>query len=135
MALPLSTFVDMKSFVILFVAFTMLVKPLWPVAEYVVNYNYISTVLCVNKEKPQLQCNGKCYLAKQLEKSSEQDEKNPFGEQNQNTEIQHPVFFQSLLGTGLKTTFSLESKNNFNPSPLLISTLFSVDISQPPEMA
>lgn len=125
----------MKSCVILFVALTMLVKPLWPVAEYVVNYDYISTVLCENKEKPQLQCNGKCYLAKQLKKSAEQGEENPFGEQNPNSEIQHPVFFQSLQGTDLATQFSLDSNANFNPCTLLISSLFPADISEPPELS
>lgn len=135
MELPPPNFVHMKSCVILFVALSMMVRPLWPIVEYVVNYNYIVTVLCENKEKPQLQCNGKCYLAKQLEKSSEQDEQNPFGEHNSNTEIQHPVFFQSLLETGLETPLSCNSDVNFNRTPLLFSMLFAVDISQPPEIA
>ncbi|WP_420399610.1 hypothetical protein [Flagellimonas sp.] len=125
----------MKSFVTLFVALSMMVQPLWPVVEYVANYDYIVTVLCENKEKPQLQCNGKCYLAKQLEKSAEQDEQNPFGEHNPNTEIQHPVFFQTLLATGLGTQFSNTSKAKFTGTPLLISKLFVVEISQPPELA
>ena len=54
----------------------MLVKPLWPVMEYVVNYDYIANVLCENKDKPQLQCNGKCYLAKQLKKAQREQDKN-----------------------------------------------------------
>ncbi|WP_431123365.1 hypothetical protein [Flagellimonas flava] len=125
----------MKSLVTLFVALSMMVRPLWPVVEYVANYDYIVTVLCENKEKPQLQCNGKCYLAKQLEKSAEQDEQNPFGEHNPNTEIQHPVFFQTLLITGLGTQFSNTSKAKFTGTPLLLSNLFVVEISQPPEFA
>ncbi|TMU56463.1 hypothetical protein [Flagellimonas algicola] len=125
----------MKSCVILFVALSMLVRPLWPIVEYVVNYNYIATVLCENKEKPQLQCNGKCYLAKQLEKSSGQDEQNPFGEHNPNTEIQHPVFFQSLLETGLAIQFTSKSDENFNHTSLLFPMLFAEDISQPPEIS
>ncbi|WP_353779745.1 hypothetical protein [Winogradskyella sp. 3972H.M.0a.05] len=27
--------------------------------------------LCINKDKPELQCNGKCHLAKQLEEQKE----------------------------------------------------------------
>ena len=68
----------MKSAVIIFVALTMLLKPLWPVADYIVNYDYIVNVLCENKDKPQLNCDGKCYLAKQLAKEIEDDGKNPF---------------------------------------------------------
>lgn len=49
----------------------MLVKPILPVLEYVVNYEYISKVLCINKDKPKLQCNGKCHLMKELAKASD----------------------------------------------------------------
>ena len=34
--------------------------------EYYANYEYIATILCENKDKPYLECNGKCYLQKQL---------------------------------------------------------------------
>ncbi|WP_052503504.1 hypothetical protein [Lacinutrix sp. Hel_I_90] len=36
------------------------------VAYFELNIDYIIENYCVNKEKPQLQCNGKCHLAKQL---------------------------------------------------------------------
>lgn len=45
-----------------------MVRPLVPILEYYANYDYISTVLCENKDKPYLECNGKCYLEKQLNK-------------------------------------------------------------------
>lgn len=51
----------------------MLLKPVLPVIDYVVNYDYISTVLCINKAKPKLQCNGKCHLMKELAKTSESE--------------------------------------------------------------
>lgn len=38
------------------------------------NYNYIKTTLCENKEKPVLKCDGKCYLAKQLKKEVQNQE-------------------------------------------------------------
>lgn len=41
--------------------------------EYVANYSYISTELCVNKAKPKLNCNGKCYLSKELSKTNDGD--------------------------------------------------------------
>lgn len=51
----------------------MFLKPVLPVIEYVVNYDYISKVLCVNKDKPTLHCNGKCHLMKELAKASENE--------------------------------------------------------------
>jgi hypothetical protein len=44
-----------------------------PYLEYKVNYEYISTVLCINKEKPQMNCNGKCHLLKELKKAAEEE--------------------------------------------------------------
>ena len=49
----------------------MLVKPSFPIIDYVVNYEYISKELCENKAKPELHCNGKCHLMKELAKASE----------------------------------------------------------------
>lgn len=45
-----------------------MVRPIMPIIEYYANYDYIATVLCENKDKPYLECNGKCYLEKQLKK-------------------------------------------------------------------
>lgn len=56
-------------FLTLFVVF----RPLVPLVEYAVNYNYISEVLCVNKNNVELHCNGKCYLSKQLSKVNDVD--------------------------------------------------------------
>lgn len=47
------------------------VRPLLPFLEYYVNYEYISEVLCVNKDKSMSTCNGKCYLNQQLKSVQE----------------------------------------------------------------
>jgi hypothetical protein len=36
------------------------------IAYYQINKEYITRVLCENRDKPQLHCNGHCYLAKKL---------------------------------------------------------------------
>jgi hypothetical protein len=36
------------------------------VLEYELNQKFIADKLCVNKAKPSLHCNGKCYLAKKM---------------------------------------------------------------------
>ncbi|MFD1294595.1 hypothetical protein ACFQ5N_12190 [Lutibacter holmesii] len=45
-----------------------MIRPIIPIIEYHANYDYIATVLCENRDKPFLACNGKCYLEKQLKK-------------------------------------------------------------------
>ena len=47
----------------------MEIRPLYNVvyvAYFELNIDYIIENYCVNKEKPQLQCHGKCHLATQL---------------------------------------------------------------------
>lgn len=62
----------MKKLVVI-IALTLFLKPIFPVIEYVVNYDYITKVLCVNKDKSTMHCNGKCHLMKELAKESEND--------------------------------------------------------------
>jgi hypothetical protein len=59
--------------VIFILLFVIVLKPILPVIDYVVNFNYFSKVLCENKVKPKLNCNGKCQLMKELAKASEQE--------------------------------------------------------------
>lgn len=66
----------MKSVFSFFIIFMMAFRPLMPFADYALNYNYISQELCKNKSRPQLLCNGKCYLKKELAKTLENPVKN-----------------------------------------------------------
>lgn len=43
-----------------------LIQPAIPIIDYLVNYNYIATELCENRDKPILTCNGICYLEDQV---------------------------------------------------------------------
>lgn len=56
------------SILLLFVFCFSVLRPVFPYVEYIFNYDYIVAVLCINKEKPELECNGKCYLDEQLAK-------------------------------------------------------------------
>lgn len=81
---------------VLIIALVMFLRPILPVADYIVNYEYISKVLCENRQKPELQCNGKCQLMKNLAKAAE-DEKpiSPLKKhQTQETEV---LFFEEIM--------------------------------------
>jgi hypothetical protein len=47
------------------------------VVDYQLNEAQITARFCVNKARPQLHCNGKCHLAKQLRKAEGGDKKAP----------------------------------------------------------
>ncbi|MDT7827469.1 hypothetical protein RQM65_02175 [Pricia sp. S334] len=125
----------MKHLIVLSVAVVMLVKPLWPIAEYVVNYDYIVNVLCENKDRPELQCNGKCYLVEQLAKESESNDKNPFGENRSVSEIQPMTFYELADLYDFGMDFLETDLDNFKTSQVFIKLLFTSDILQPPEKA
>lgn len=44
---------------------------------YLLNKDFIARVLCINKEKPKMQCEGKCYLSKKLKEQEQQDQQAP----------------------------------------------------------
>ena len=50
----------------------MILRPLVPVVEYAVNYDYIVKNLCENRNVPQSTCKGKCYVGKELAKTEKQ---------------------------------------------------------------
>jgi len=58
---------------------TLALRPIYyfgQVLYYELNIDYIIETYCINKDKPTLQCNGKCHLAKQLEVVSQSDTNN-----------------------------------------------------------
>ena len=54
-------------------------------ADYFINKDYIAKVLCINKDKPKMHCEGKCHLQKQLKEGEkkEQSPVNPIKEKNE----------------------------------------------------
>jgi len=61
----------MKIVISILLLLVMSIRSVLPLIDYAVNYDYISTQLCENKAKPELLCNGKCFVKKELTKSSE----------------------------------------------------------------
>jgi len=41
--------------------------------DYYINYTYIVKNLCINKDKPEMHCNGKCYLKQMIKKEAREE--------------------------------------------------------------
>ena len=70
----------MKALTVILLSLIILLQPLSKlvlVAEYQVNKNYIAEFLCVNKSRPQLKCEGKCQLSKELKAADAHDKNHP----------------------------------------------------------
>lgn len=112
----------------------MLTKPMWPVVDYVVNYEYIVNVLCENKDKPEMQCNGKCHLSKELAKEAGADEKNPFNSKTSKTEIPQIIISENIIEYSFASESELVSIKNIGYKPNLNSSLFTSKILHPPQL-
>ncbi|QNF34041.1 hypothetical protein HUW51_15410 [Adhaeribacter swui] len=104
----------MKSTVTIALLLVMLVQSfskVFIVLDYQANKNYIAEFLCVNKAKPQMHCNGQCYLKKQLQKAEQQENQSTTPNLKHAAEI--TLFCQHL--------FSLP----FTPVPLPVQHTFT----------
>jgi len=106
-----------------------------PVLDYVVNYEYISTVLCENKDKPELNCCGKCHLKKELANASESEKPiNSDKKDNSKQEVE-VLFFQDLTSFDVEYYY-LQSKSIIedNYADLYVYTV-SYSFFRPPAIA
>jgi len=57
--------------------------------NFFIHQQEIITLFCINKEKPQLKCKGKCHLAQELNQVEFNNEKQPYlpAQSNINTEL------------------------------------------------
>jgi hypothetical protein len=106
-------------------------KPIFPVIEYAVNYEYISKVLCENKTKPKLQCNGKCHLMKELAKASE-NEKPASSDKKGYSPVLEILFFQEIKTFSIASGSFLDKENNCNTYSNLYSNSHLESLFRPP---
>lgn len=63
------------TFLVLLYILAML-RPVIPLFEYVINQDYIAEFLCINTDRPELSCNGKCYLMQKIAEQNEEKRQN-----------------------------------------------------------
>lgn len=84
----------------------LLFKPILPVLDYVLNYDFIISELCLNRDIPVKGCDGKCYLMSQLAIASDFDK--PISTDKKHTVHEaNDLFFDDRLG------FSMPVSENF----------------------
>lgn len=96
-------------------------------AAYLLNKDYIGNVYCENKAKPQIHCNGKCYLAKQQQKEQKQEQQS--GE-NKREKFEVQLFF--LPGETHLTKAFFTAKPIYNQLTILSLPDYQATIFHPP---
>ena len=83
-----------------------MLRPVYNIGVFVyfeTNLNEIVEKYCINKNKPQLQCNGQCHLAKQLQPDSSSE----IAQVEYNLQSAFfPVYFQNVENFTFKVNLS-----------------------------
>ena len=101
--------------------------------DYEVRKEYISKSLCVNRDKPKLKCNGKCYLARKLAEASQQQERQ--AEQDFVASLIYQVMSSNnsySFAPTLPDTFSGADTVNYRYQSLFKNRLLIGSIFRPP---
>ncbi|HEY0177447.1 MAG TPA: hypothetical protein VGC08_13780 [Pedobacter sp.] len=95
-------------------------------AGFELNQDYIVSELCINRNRPELHCNGKCYLKRKL-KQAEQKEK------NRGLEDQRSLFQQSVEREMFSfSPYEILVERKYQPEVSFTLPQFAADIFQPP---
>jgi len=110
-----------------------LARPLAPLLEYQANRDFFVEVLCINKAKPELKCNGQCALTQKLKKAFN-DETLPISVPNTIKLDDYPIGFISLFRNSIRPEVLL-SISYSDASDEIIVIGYSFEIFHPPCVA
>ena len=107
----ISAFKKKIALVLSFVFLLQVFSSFFIYADFIINNEYIATVLCINKKKPEMHCDRKCYLKTHLDKEEKkkQSRENALKENNKVQFISEP--FKTKLNT--EVVLEISSKASF----------------------
>ncbi|WP_303318831.1 hypothetical protein Q4Q34_05090 [Flavivirga abyssicola] len=107
-----------------------MLRPIQPYVEYVLNQDYIAEFLCINKDKPELQCNGKCHLAKEFGKQQRNESKSlRVSLEN------YPIGFVEILQIKILPSFASSEKDKAFSFQKLYYFDYNYSTFQPPDFS
>jgi hypothetical protein len=98
--------------------------------DFLLNQEFIAEVLCINKDKPMLNCDGQCFLATQLKKAEEKERSAHHDYLNQNSKLSFFIIPQTV--DTADTTIQLDFIDHFPQAQLTTYAEFPSDIFHPP---
>jgi hypothetical protein len=108
-------------------------SPWGTIAYFHFDRDYIAKVFCENRTRPQLNCNGKCYLAQKLKQQQEKKDKETTERVTNSPVANLFVAGISRFRFELETFISKEQIKFFYQLPVYRSPLFG--IIRPPQRA
>lgn len=92
---------------------------------YSLNTDYIEAEFCVNKDKPELCCKGKCYISKQIDQSSDVQNPNSLNSDNSIPDFE----VSSICQIGIPDVLCLNIRGNYKN---LYASMYMTDNLRPP---
>jgi hypothetical protein len=96
------------------------------VLDFYANQKYIAANLCENKDKPQMNCCGKCQLKKRLNKEDNKDKQMPERKNGKEEVLSSKSFFATVQPAVAYATV------NFPDQDIKITIDFSSEFFHPP---
>ena len=125
-------FVHMRRAIAIFFTLIMLsvsFKEIVQYAAFKLNQDSISALFCINKDKPELKCDGKCYLKKSIQASEKENKQSkPVPPPDEKSLV---VYFENSFHAS-NASIAQRSNPFFNYVEF-ISFLLHQDIPHPPE--
>lgn len=90
--------------------------------SFELNQKYIASTLCENRDKPEMHCNGKCYLSKKIKQAEEREKKEEHNTQKKGFQDNY-----ILKQNSITQLFSFELKKD---NPIEISENLPTRISE-----
>ncbi|MFB9865524.1 hypothetical protein [Rufibacter immobilis] len=122
----------LATILLLLLMLTQAFSKAWIVLDYEANKDFITKFLCINRQKSQLQCNGKCYLKKKLKKA-DQTENSPASKEQKQKQQDLTLYYQPFAAS-ISLSLPLEARPLASP---LEGTPAGAQIAvfQPPKFA
>lgn len=106
---------------------------IWILIDFKVNQDFIAKVLCINKNKPELQCNGKCHLANQIKQQEKKENTGTTAEANTKLEI---LFFNHFTtDIPLSQDIALQTKLHSPYLNVFHSSDYLDQLLRPPQLS
>lgn len=120
-----------QKFILILLLTTLSIRPAYFVGNVVYYETHLSEIIekyCVNKDKPELQCNGQCHLAKEISPiDTSQDGKAIVDV----SAAFFPVYFQAIEQTNI-SSISTEEITSYYNYEFMYRYLMSTKIHKPP---
>ena len=124
---------NLLTYCLIIAVFSTQIKQLTVYIDFKINQDFIAAVLCINQDKPELECHGQCHLSKQLQEIDHSNDSSNIPDHKKKTERNTILYFEQHkeLSNLLADLFSLNNTCHID----IFKSQFESDIFHPPKSA